>query len=200
MAERTAASLATRDITVIRSSPLERARETAAPLAAKLGLEVGIEPRVIESENKFEGMRFGKGHNALRNPLTWRLLWNPLKPSWGEPYADIVERMLASVHDARAAAEGHEAVLVSHQLPIWTTRLAVEGRSFLHDPRRRQCTLCSVTSFHFVGEVIAQVSYAEPAIDLIPTEARTDPFSSGGEAPPLPADMPAPGTTVTEQD
>ena len=40
---------------------------------------------------------------------------------------------------------GHEAVIVSHQLPIWTTRLHLEDRWFLHDPRKRQCTLCSVT-------------------------------------------------------
>ncbi|HWU20774.1 MAG TPA: histidine phosphatase family protein [Nocardioides sp.] len=179
MAQRTGTWLAKRDITVIRSSPLERARETAAPLAATLDLEVGIEPRVLESENKFEGQKFGHGKNALRNPATWRLLWNPFRPSWGEPYVHIVERMLAAVQDARAAAEGHEAVLVSHQLPIWTTRLAVEGRSFLHDPRRRQCTLCSVTSLHFVGETITQISYAEPAIDLIPKAARNAPFSAG---------------------
>ncbi|MCL2543832.1 MAG: histidine phosphatase family protein [Nocardioidaceae bacterium] len=183
MAERTAGALASRDITVVRSSPLERAQETAAPLASALGVEVGIEPRVIESENKFEGMRFLRGDNALRNPATWRLLWNPFRPSWGEPYAEIVERMLAAVRDARAAAEGHEAVLVSHQLPIWTTRLAVEGRSFLHDPRKRQCTLCSVTSLHFVGEVISQVSYSEPAIDLIPKKDRDDPFSAGSGRP-----------------
>jgi broad specificity phosphatase PhoE len=189
MAAKTAKSLADRDITVIRSSPLERAQETAAPLAERLGIEVGIEPRVIESENRFEGQKFGRGQSALRNPATWRLLWNPFRPSWGEPYAQIVERMLAAVQDARAAAEGHEAVLVSHQLPIWTTRLAVEGRSFLHDPRRRRCTLCSVTSFHFVGEVITQISYAEPAIDLVPKADRTDPFSAGA------GDTPAPGTT-----
>ncbi|GAB3856620.1 histidine phosphatase family protein [Nocardioides maradonensis] len=179
MAQRTSTWLAKRDVTLIRSSPLERARETAAPLAATLDLEVGIEPRILESENKFEGMQFGRGRNALRNPATWRLLWNPFKPSWGEPYAHIVERMLEAVRDARAAAEGHEAVLVSHQLPIWTTRLAVEGRSFLHDPRRRQCTLCSVTSLHFVGEALTQISYAEPAIDLIPKDARNAPFSAG---------------------
>lgn len=183
MAERAAESLAKRDVTVIRSSPLERAQETAAPLAARLGVEVGLEPRVIESENRFEGLKFGRGENALRNPMTWRLLWNPFRPSWGEPYRAIVERMLAAVQDARAAAEGHEAVLVSHQLPIWTTRLAVEGRSFLHDPRKRRCTLCSVTSFHFVGDTIAQISYSEPAIDLIPVADRTDPFSAGTGRP-----------------
>ncbi|MEQ6902400.1 histidine phosphatase family protein [Nocardioides sp. YIM 152588] len=179
MALKTAEHLAQRDITVVRSSPLERARETAAPLAGSLGLEVGLEDRVLESTNRFEGMRFGKRDNALRNPANWRFLWNPFRPSWGEPYKAIVVRMLAAVEDARKEAEGHEAVLVSHQLPIWTTRLAVEGRSFLHDPRKRQCTLCSVTSFHFVGTEIAQVSYAEPAIDLIPAADVHDPFSAG---------------------
>jgi broad specificity phosphatase PhoE len=179
MAEKTAAALASRDITVVRSSPLERARETAAPLAEKLGLEVGIDERVIESTNKFEGRTFGRGNNALRNPLLWRYLYNPFKPSWGEPYRQIVERMMAGVHDVRREAAGHEGVIVSHQLPIWTTRLHAEGRSFLHDPRRRKCTLCSVTSFHFVGEKLTQVGYHEPAIDLIPKGDRSAPFSAG---------------------
>ncbi len=179
MAEKTAAALSTRDITVLRSSPLERAKETAAPLAAALGLEVGVDERVLESTNRFEGLTFGKGNNALRNPALWRHLYNPFRPSWGEPYKAIVARMMTAIHDAREAASGHEAVLVSHQLPIWTTRLHVEGRSFLHDPRKRQCTLCSVTSFHFVDDRIAQVSYAEPAIDLIPKGDRSAPFSAG---------------------
>ena len=179
MALRTAEALAERDVTVLRSSPLERAQETAAPLAAKLGVTVDIDERVLESSNIFEGKQFGKGRNALRNPLLWRHLYNPFKPSWGEPYKEIVARMMSAVHDVRRAASGHEGVLVSHQLPIWTTRLHVEGRSFLHDPRKRQCTLCSVTSFHFAGDHIAQVSYTEPAIDLVPKRDRGAPFSAG---------------------
>lgn len=179
MAERVATHLGTRDITVVRSSPLERAQETAAPLAATLGLEIGREDRVLESANVFEGKPFGKGNNALRNPLLWRHLYNPFKPSWGEPYRAIVERMMAAVHDARRDAQGHEAVLVSHQLPIWTTRLAAEKRSFLHDPRKRQCTLCSITSFGFAGEALVRISYAEPAIDLIPVGDLAAPFSAG---------------------
>jgi len=179
MAEKTAASLAARDITVIRSSPLERAKETAAPLADRLGLEVGLDERVLESTNRFEGLTFGRGRNALRNPLLWRHLYNPFRPSWGEPYKAIVERMMAAIHDVRREAAGHEGVIVSHQLPIWTTRLHAEGRSFLHDPRRRHCTLCSVTSFHFVDGTLTQVSYHEPAIDLIPKGDRHAPFSAG---------------------
>ncbi|GHJ59319.1 phosphoglycerate mutase [Nocardioides sp. OK12] len=180
MADRVAEQIGHRDIVHVRSSPLERAQETGRPLAAALGLDIVTDERVIESANVFEGEQFGPGKNALKKPSTWRHLWNPFKPSWGEPYKEIVERMMAAVHEAREAATGHEAVLVSHQLPIWTTRLAAEGRSFLHDPRKRQCTLCSLTSFHFVGERLAQVSYSEPAGDLIPTGDRSAPFSAGG--------------------
>ncbi len=179
MAEATAASLATRDVTVIRSSPLERAQETAVPIGDQLGLEIAVDERVIESTSRFEGLTFGRGKNALRNPLLWRHLYNPFRPSWGEPYKAIVARMMEAVHDVRREAAGHEGVIVSHQLPIWTTRLHVERRSFLHDPRRRQCTLCSVTSLHFAGDQLAQVSYSEPAIHLIPEGDRHAPFSAG---------------------
>jgi broad specificity phosphatase PhoE len=180
MAQRVADTIGHRDITQVWSSPLERARQTAQPLADRLGLEVVTEERVIESTNKFEGMNFAAGAGALRNPATWRHLWNPLRPSWGEPYKQMVARMVAAVNDARRAAEGHEAVVVSHQLPIWTTRLYAEGRSFLHDPRQRQCTLCSLTSFTFDGERLVEIAYSEPAADLIPAKDRRSPFSAGG--------------------
>lgn len=181
MAERIAESIGDRDITHLVASPLERAQETARPLAAARGLEIVTDERVIESTTVFEGMSFGEGAMTLvKRPRLWRHLWNPLGPSWGEPYKEIVVRMMAAVEDARRAAAGHEAVVVSHQLPIWTTRLHVEKRSFLHDPRSRQCTLCSLTSFHFVGERLAQVSYSEPAGDLIPVGDRKAPFSAGG--------------------
>jgi broad specificity phosphatase PhoE len=180
MAEKVADALKDRDIVHLRVSPLERAQETARPLALARGLDIVTDERVIESTNIFEGERFGVGDGVLKKPSTWRHLWNPFKPSWGEPYKDVAARMMAAVQDARAAAAGHEAVLVSHQLPIWTTRLHVEKRSYLHDPRRRQCTLCSLTSLHFVGERITQVSYSEPAGDLIPQADRKAPFSAGG--------------------
>jgi broad specificity phosphatase PhoE len=180
MAQRVADSVRERDIVHLRSSPLERAQETAAPLAAARGLEVVTDVRVIESGNVFEGQRFGAGARTLRKPAMWRHLWNPVRPSWGEPYKEVVARMMAGVHDAREAAAGHEAVIVSHQLPIWVTRLAAEKRSFLHDPRKRQCTLCSLTSLHFVGDRLSMVSYSEPAGDLIPVKDRKAIFSAGG--------------------
>jgi len=180
MAQRIADSIGDRDITHVVSSPLERAQETAAPIAKALGVDVAIDPRVIESTNVFEGKRFGVGDGVLKKPSAWPHLWNPLKPSWGEPYKQVAARMMAAVYDARDAASGHEALVVSHQLPIWITRLHVEGRMFLHDPRRRQCTLCSLTSFTFNGEDLTTVRFSEPAADLIPVRDRRAPFSAGG--------------------
>lgn len=180
MAQRVADTVGDRDITHVVSSPLERAQETARPLAAARGLEVLTDRRVIESTNVFEGETFGVGDGVLRKPSAWRHLWNPMRPSWGEPYKQVVARMMAGVYDARDAAAGHEAVVVSHQLPIWVTRLHVEGRSFLHDPRRRQCTLCSLTSFTFDDDRLTTVRYSEPAADLIPLRDRKAPFSAGG--------------------
>ena len=180
MAQRVADTIGDRDITHLVSSPLERAQETATPLAKAVGVDITTDRRVIESTNVFEGQTFGVGDGVLKKPPAWRHLWNPLRPSWGEPYRQLVARMMAAVYDARDAASGHEAVIVSHQLPIWITRLHVEGRSFLHDPRRRHCTLCSLPSFGFDGETLTTVRYSEPAADLIPVADRRAPFSAGG--------------------
>ena len=167
MAKVAAESLQGHDVTHLVASPLERAQQTAEPFAALFELPVGTDERLIESRNTFEGQRMGVGDGALRDPRNWWKLRNPVRPSWGEPYREIAERMSAALRDARAAAEGHEAVLVSHQLPIWTLRLAVEHRPLWHDPRRRQCALASLTSFHFAGETLTGIGYAEPAAHLI---------------------------------
>jgi len=191
MAKRVAESIGDRDITQVWASPLERAQQTAQPLADTLGLEVRSEDRIIESANTFEGEVFTLSDSILTRPKMWRHLWNPFRPSWGEPYKNIVKRMMAAVHDARDEAAGHEVVLVSHQLPIWTTRLHVEGRSFLHNPRSRQCTLCSVTSLVFDDDRLVELDYSEPAGDLIPVTDRKDPFSAGGDQADDPSGGPA---------
>ena len=163
MAKAAANFLAGRDVSVLRSSPLERALETAEPLAAQFGLEAEVDERLVEPWNHFEGMMFGVGDGSLRRPKHWKYLRNPIRPSWGEPYAEVAARMRGAMSDAERAAHGHEAVLVSHQLPIWVARREVEGRRLWHDPRRRECALASVTSFTYRAGQIVGVSYAEPA-------------------------------------
>jgi broad specificity phosphatase PhoE len=145
---------------------LERAQETAAPAADLFGLAVGTDDNLIEADNIFEGKVVGVGDGVLRQPKTWRYLWNPATPSWGEPYREIATRMRAAVRRARDEARGHEALLVSHQLPIWVCRLDAEDHSFMHDPRKRQCNLASLTSFTFEDNRFVALSYTEPAADL----------------------------------
>ncbi|MBS2962176.1 histidine phosphatase family protein [Actinocrinis puniceicyclus] len=178
MAERAAEFFGERDIVAVVASPLDRAQETAAPIAARLGLEVGSDARLIEAANYFEGKRFSVGDGVLKRPSVWFRLYNPLRPSWGEPYKHQVERVSAALEAARDKAVGHEAVCVSHQLPIWVTRLAAEHRRLWHDPRRRECTLASVTSFRFVGAKLVGIDYQEPAKDLLPLKS-TKKFVAG---------------------
>jgi len=163
MARTAAAWFAGRDVTHLVASPLDRAQQTARPIAETLGLDIATDERLIEAGNDFEGKAFGVGDGAMRHPANWWRLRNPWTPSWGEPYREIAARMLGAIATARDAARGHEAVCVSHQLPIWTVRLHLEGRRYLHDPRRRECGLASVTSLTYDGDRLAGLTYAEPA-------------------------------------
>lgn len=177
MAERVAEVLADRDVVHLVTSPLERARETAQPIAGKFGLKALADERVIEAANVFEGLTFGVGDGSLKRPRHWKHLRNPFRPSWGEPYTEQAVRMRAAADDARAAAEGSEAVIVSHQLPIWILRSAVEGRRLWHDPRGRECSLASLTTLTYEDGRVVSVAYSEPAADLLP--APTKRFTAG---------------------
>jgi broad specificity phosphatase PhoE len=229
-AEKTAAALEGRNITYLVSSPLERAIQTASPLAEALGLPIERDERLIEAANRFEGQRVAGGTSRIAAPSNWRLLYNPLRPSWGEPYGEIAARVRAAVVDAAAAAQaagnaaeraagdggeraaadgaaraagdrgeraagdgvaradtgdaaegaahravgratkgpsaaadGPEAVCVTHQLPVVALRRLVLGQRLWHDPRQRQCALASVTTFAVEGDDVRFYSYAEPA-------------------------------------
>jgi len=155
--------LADHDITHVVSSPLQRAQETAGPIADPHSLAIAIDEDLIEAGNQFEGLRVAVGDGALSRPRHWSKMRDPFTPSWGEPYLQMAHRMLAATQRARAAAEGHEAVCVSHQLPVWTLRRFVQGQRLWHDPRRRQCGLASLTSLVFSGPEIVDVVYSEPA-------------------------------------
>ncbi len=159
----------THDVTHVISSPLERAQQTAAPLAQGLGLEVEVDPRLIEAGNALEGRPVaGGGWRALVTPSSARHLYNPFRPSWGEPFTQQRDRMVAAIAAAREVAEGHEAVLVSHQSPIWAVRRALQHKPLWHDPRARECSLASVTSLTFDGATLVAHSYSEPAASLLP--------------------------------
>jgi broad specificity phosphatase PhoE len=172
MADTVARFLADHDVVHVVASPLERAQETAAPIAAAHDLPVEVDDRLIEAGNYFEGKTFGVGDGALSKPSVWPKLLNPFTPSWGEPYEEIAARMLGAIGDARAAAHGHESVLVSHQLPVWTVRNKLEGKRLWHDPRKRQCALASLTSLTYTGDDLTSITYTEPAAELLDRAAK----------------------------
>jgi broad specificity phosphatase PhoE len=157
------------DLGALHVSPLQRAQETAAPISRLHGIQITTDEKLIEAANIFEGKKFELGSGVLRHPAAWKHLYNPWKPSWGEPYDEQISRMLAAIFDAKKAAGTKDAIVVSHQLPIWILRSAIEGRRLLHDPRKRECTLASVTSVHFDEDgMISGTSYSEPAKHLLP--------------------------------
>jgi broad specificity phosphatase PhoE len=163
MAEAAADYFSERPVVALFSSPLERAQETARPIAERLGLPIVTDDRLIEASSHFEGLKFAVGDGALRQPAHWRRLVNPFRPSWGEPYRDVAARMAAVMETAREAAAGREAVCVTHQLPIWVARRAAEGKRLWHNPAMRECALGSVTSFTYSGDRLADVAYTVPA-------------------------------------
>jgi broad specificity phosphatase PhoE len=169
MAALSAASLTGHPITRLVASPLQRTQESAKPWSALFKLSIATDPRLIEPTNKFEGRTFEFGPKVLTRPQAWPLIVNPLKPSWGEPYVEIAARMFAAIEDAWAATDRGEVVLVTHQLPIWMVHRSLAGEKFFHDPRKRRCTLSSITTLQKQGNRFVEVDYQDPARELLAT-------------------------------
>lgn len=173
MAAAAAEDLASRGRTVSRliSSPLLRTQESAAPISTALSLPVDIDERVIEPANAFEGKRMRGEDSALAKPGNWKYLVNPFKPSWGEPYRSIADRMKAAMTDAALSVDGGDVVIVSHQLPIWMVHRDVSNKNLFHDPRARRCALSSITTLELIDPEhpelgFVEVGYADPAAPL----------------------------------
>ena len=166
MADAAAESMTDRPITALYASPLLRAQESAAPWAKRFTLPITTEERIIEPTNKFEGSR-GVNARMMLNPKYWGWIYNPSLPSWGEPFAEIATRVVAAMDDAWEASDGGEVVMVSHQSPIWMATRRINGLRLPHDPRKRRCSLSSITSFEKVDGVWREVAYQDPAQDLL---------------------------------
>jgi broad specificity phosphatase PhoE len=167
MAAAAADQLAGHPITALYSSPLQRAQESARPWSERFDLEIVTDERLIEPFNKFEGKKFEFGPAVLTRPGVWPWVINPFKPSWGEPYVNVIDRMLAAIDDACNAADGGEVVMVSHQMPIVMVQRAVAGKRPFHDPRHRRCHLSSITTLQKRGERFVEVGYQDPAAELL---------------------------------
>lgn len=165
MAAAAVTGLAGHPVTALYASPLQRAQESAAPWAEAFGLDIRTDERLIEPTNRFEGKRMNG--RTIADPRNWHLLRNPRLPSWGEPFVDVAARMLAAMHEARETVDAGEVVMVSHQLPIWMVHRALAGETLHHDPRKRRCSLSSVTSFAWRDGRFAEIGYQERGAELL---------------------------------
>jgi broad specificity phosphatase PhoE len=164
MAESAASKVASEQRPVVKlfASPLLRTQESAAPVAEAFGLEIQTDDRLIEPYNIFEGRRLTAGHILLRPHLYYHLR-NPQKPSWGEPYEQIVARMMAAIEDAWNSVDSGDVVLVSHQLPIVMVQRTVSGQPLAHNPKQRRCSLSSITTLERRGNQFVEVGYVDTA-------------------------------------
>lgn len=152
-------------IKALFSSPLVRAQESAEPFESLFKLELQTDQRLIEPTNAFRGRKMGAKNLALKPHLWWHFR-NPARPSWGEPYVSIIARMNEAMIAAAESVSGGDVVLVTHQLPIWITHLSLQGEKLAHDPRKRRCSLSSITTFEYLDGNFVEVNYLEPAKDI----------------------------------
>lgn len=144
-------------------SPLQRAQESAAPIAEAFGLEVETDERLIEPTNDFEG----QPKRAFGHPRNWFRFWNPFRPSWGEPYRQIANRVRAAMDDAWEDRAPGDIIMVSHQAVIWAAHRDVNGEPLFHNPAKRRCDLSSITTFEQRGGRWHEVDYRNPAAGLL---------------------------------
>ncbi|SDE36850.1 probable phosphoglycerate mutase [Streptomyces griseoaurantiacus] len=129
-AGRAAAALAARPGTVdaVVSSPLARCRETAAAAAARLGLDVTVDPGLRETDfGAWEGLTFGEVRARHPEDMAAWLADPAARPSGGgESFVEVARRVDAARRRLVAAYAGRTVLLVSHVTPIKTlVRLAL---------------------------------------------------------------------------
>jgi len=152
-------------ISKLIASPLQRARESVRPIEELFGVEAQLDERVIEPWNLFRGLKLGP-RALLKRPSILLNLYNPSKPSWGEPFTEIASRMNAAALSHHQSVEGGDVVIVSHQLPIWMVYRSAQGLKLPHDPRERRCSLSSITTFEVSDGKLREVDYREPGLDF----------------------------------
>ena len=128
-AERVAESLARRGtIEAIIASPLTRTRETAAAVAARLGLDVTIDDGLRETDfGAWEGLTFGEVRERYPDDMNAWLASPKAEPTGGgESFAATARRLAVTRDKLIAAHAGRTVLLVTHVTPIKTLiRLAL---------------------------------------------------------------------------
>ena len=113
-ARRLSARFAAEAVAAIHSSPLERARETAEPIAARLGQSVAVNEGLTEIDF---GAWSGRGFGDLDGDPAWAA-WNGARamnrPPGGESMLEAQTRIVRAIEALHEAHRDGAVVLVSH--------------------------------------------------------------------------------------
>ena len=162
-AEALAAALKDLPIAAIYSSPLERAVETASPLAQEKGLEIRVEPGLSDTD---VGVWAGRSWKVLERSKAWKVIQqtpSQFRFPGGESFAENQERAVAALERIAAAHRKDKMVaVVFHADPI---KLAVAHYIGLplDNFQRLTCNTGSVTILKIDGPKIKLL-----ALNLIP--------------------------------
>jgi probable phosphoglycerate mutase len=150
-AERVAARLAElKKIDAVYASPLERTRETAAPIGKALKQKVNIHKGLLECD-------FGDWTGAQLSDLMKKPEWATVQraPSTfrfpnGESFTEMQTRMVSALDDIRARHPGGTVVCVSHADPIKAAVAHAMG-THLDLFQRIVIGTCSVSAIAYSG-------------------------------------------------
>jgi probable phosphomutase (TIGR03848 family) len=146
-------------VDAVYASPLERARETAAPIAKAKGLKVHVDKGLLECDfGEWTGaelkklMKLPEWGTVIRAPSTFRF-------PGGESFTEMQLRIVSAIDRLRAAHEGGVVVCVSHADPI---KAAVAHAMGTHIDLFQRIVIspCSVTAIAYSpgGPVVLTVN------------------------------------------
>jgi probable phosphoglycerate mutase len=157
-------------IAAVYSSPLERTRETAAPLAAALGLRVRVARGLIECDF---GDWTGEGLKQLMKQPEWTTVQrypSGFRFPGGESFVEMQARMVQTMADVRARHPGETVVAVSHADPIKAVVAEAVG-THLDLFQRIVISPCSVTAINYGsgGPMVLAVNSTGSLSELVPS-------------------------------
>lgn len=138
------------EVDAVYASPLERTRETAAPIARQLGLKVRIERGLLECD-------FGAWTGAALKDLGKKAEWRTVQrwPSGfrfpeGESFPEMQTRITDTLHRLCERHPGRRVVAVSHADPIKAAVADALG-THLDLFQRIVISPCSVSAIQYAG-------------------------------------------------
>ena len=157
-------------VDAVYSSPLERARETAAPIAAARGLKVQVERGLVELD---VGDWTGEELKKLRRAPEWKVVQrypSGFRFPSGESFVELQARTVTTIERLVASHPGGTVVAVSHADTIKAAVVHALGAHLDHF-QRVTISPCSVTAVAYgeLGPMVLNVNWVPSLLSAKPS-------------------------------